>query len=41
MAQADDWSWDRYRPLLKLQFRQLQQDASFNDSRNHKLRLAA
>jgi len=26
MAQADDWSWDRYRPLLKLQFRQLQLD---------------
>jgi RNA polymerase sigma-70 factor (ECF subfamily) len=26
MAQADDWSWERYRPLLKLQFRQLQLD---------------
>jgi RNA polymerase sigma-70 factor (ECF subfamily) len=26
MAQADDWSWDRYRPLLKLQYRQLQLD---------------
>jgi RNA polymerase sigma-70 factor, ECF subfamily len=29
MAQADDWSWDRYRPLLKLQFRQLQLDPRF------------
>jgi RNA polymerase sigma-70 factor (ECF subfamily) len=29
MAQADDWSWDRYRPLLKLQFRQLQMDPRF------------
>jgi RNA polymerase sigma-70 factor (subfamily 1) len=26
VAQADDWSWERYRPLLKLQFRQLQLD---------------
>src|SRR2546423_1074900 len=26
MAQADDWSWDRYRPLLKLQVRQLELD---------------
>jgi RNA polymerase sigma-70 factor, ECF subfamily len=26
MAQADDWSWDRYRPLLKLQIRQLELD---------------
>jgi RNA polymerase sigma-70 factor, ECF subfamily len=29
MAQADDWSWERYRPLLKLQFRQLQLDPRF------------
>jgi RNA polymerase sigma-70 factor (ECF subfamily) len=29
MAQADDWSWDRYRALLKLQFRQLQLDPRF------------
>jgi RNA polymerase sigma-70 factor (ECF subfamily) len=29
MAQADDWSWDRYRPLLKLQYRQLQLDRRF------------
>ncbi|HEV3236222.1 MAG TPA: RNA polymerase sigma factor [Gemmataceae bacterium] len=26
MAQADDWSWERYRPLLKLQVRQLELD---------------
>ena len=26
MAQAGDWSWERYSPLLKLQFRQLQLD---------------
>jgi RNA polymerase sigma-70 factor (ECF subfamily) len=26
MAQTDDWSWERYRPLLKLQYRQLQLD---------------
>jgi len=25
-ASPDDWSWDRYRPLLKLQYRQLQLD---------------
>jgi RNA polymerase sigma-70 factor (ECF subfamily) len=29
MARADDWSCDRYRPLLKLQFRQLQLDPRF------------
>jgi RNA polymerase sigma-70 factor, ECF subfamily len=26
MAQAADWSWERYRPLLQLQARQLQLD---------------
>jgi RNA polymerase sigma-70 factor (ECF subfamily) len=26
MVQADNWSWERYRPLLKLQYRQLQLD---------------
>jgi RNA polymerase sigma-70 factor, ECF subfamily len=26
MAQADDWSWERYRPLLLLQARQLRLD---------------
>src|SRR5262249_27452648 len=29
MAQADDWSWERYRPLLKLQYRQFQLDPRF------------
>jgi RNA polymerase sigma-70 factor (ECF subfamily) len=29
MSQALDWSWDRYRSLLKLQYRQLQLDPRF------------